>query len=421
MTIVLFPRGAPVMVRIPPELCTRCKGYKKLCGLPSCPILDRLRSQATALARARWERRIGGSTPPAVLVGEAGYPRATLYYMVPPGIEGPEAGAYEDPQGWSEKSVPLDMIIRLRSSLVSGSLKWDVKRPLDLTYSMEVGLAAVSLRPVESEVELERLPLPKVRFDGFTSPLGPTAPASSLRISGSPLLAKKMESMIWDDVKAEVGVRELWRSGLDVYRIQRALSLGMLGRLRRRRLVPTRWAITAVDEILSRYFRERLRTAKEISDLEVYYREYLGNRFLIIMKPGPGWFEWVELWHPMGLWTGGATKVTVWRLTEDPMGRRTADDGGFSAAKEAVLEHLAKRGRRADVIIVREILPTYYAPVGNWHIRETVKRALQEGFVDKALSPQELEALASKRIESWGKAKGRLMLLKDRITLERFW
>nr|WP_256205084.1 hypothetical protein [Aeropyrum camini] len=54
------------------------------------------------------------------------------------------------------------------------------------------------------------------------------------------------------------------------------------------------------------------------------------------------------------------------------------EDGGFSAAKLPVLEHLYSRGRRADVIIVREVLPQYYAPVGNWHIRETVKHALSQ-------------------------------------------
>ncbi len=62
------------MPRIPPELCTRCKGYRLLCGLPSCPILDRLRSQARSLERAGWSQELHGSTPPSILVGERGYP-----------------------------------------------------------------------------------------------------------------------------------------------------------------------------------------------------------------------------------------------------------------------------------------------------------------------------------------------------------
>jgi len=60
------------------------------------------------------------------------------------------------------------------------------------------------------------------------------------------------------------------------------------------------------------------------------------------------------------------------------LGRATAMDGGFSAARLAVLEHLASIRRRADALIVREILPTYYAPVGNWHIRESVRLALSK-------------------------------------------
>ncbi len=41
-------------------------------------------------------------------------------------------------------------------------------------------------------------------------------------------------------------------------------------------------------------------------------------------------------------------------------------DGGYHAARLAVLEHLYKRGMRASIIVVREITPRYYASVGNW-------------------------------------------------------
>ncbi|MEM0193757.1 MAG: hypothetical protein QXF27_04190, partial [Metallosphaera sp.] len=33
--------------------------------------------------------------------------------------------------------------------------------------------------------------------------------------------------------------------------------------------------------------------------------------------------------------------------------------------------------RSAGVIIIREITKDYFAPLGNWHIRETVKRSFQ--------------------------------------------
>jgi hypothetical protein len=49
-------------------------------------------------------------------------------------------------------------------------------------------------------------------------------------------------------------------------------------------------------------------------------------------------------------------------------------DGGFEAARVAVLETLAALGRRGTVSIVRWIGEDYYVSVGNWQIRETLRR-----------------------------------------------
>jgi len=231
---------------------------------------------------------------------------------------------------------------------------------------------------VDSELILKAPPVPTLRFDGVTKPVGPRAPVERIVISGSPKLRAPVEKIIWDDAKAEEAIWELYRSGVDVYKIQDLLSLGFLGRLRGRKMVPTRWAITAVDDSLSRMLREQIRDSEEISEIRVYTHEYLGNRFLVALLPGEGSFEWIEIWHPMSVWASAASKPILWVVREDPLGRATAMDGGFSAARLAVLEHLASIRRRADALIVREILPTYYAPVGNWHIRESVRLALSK-------------------------------------------
>ena len=373
------------MPRIPPELCAKCKGYKRLCGLPTCPILQRFRTQAMAATRIEG-RRVDGATPPGVLVGESGYPRVNLYLLIPPGIHGEEARDYENPQGWADRRYTLARIIRLRSSSLGGKTRVDASNPLRL-YETELGLTALSERPVETEAILRKPPVPRLRFDGLTKPLGPTAPIEKVTVEGSPRLHPRLEKLIWDDVRAEDAAWELYRSGVDVYTIQRAFSLGMLGRLQRRRIVPTRWTITAVDEILSRRLRAETRGREAVDQAELYYGEYLGNKFIIVLLPGPGSIEWIEVWHPRTVWTRRSNKPVIYYLYEDPLGRKTMEDGGYSAAKLPVLEHLHARGRTADVVIIREILPTYYAPIGNWHIRETVRRALAQGPLAKAVDP----------------------------------
>lgn len=364
------------MPRIPPELCTRCKGYKLLCGLTSCPILERFRVQTLATVRIRG-RELEGYTPPSAIVGEQGYPRVRVYYMIPPGEEPERAWYYDSPREWAARREPLRSIISLRSSLVSAVINSPVNEPWRL-YELELSLAAVSERPVDSEAVLRKPPIPRLRFDGITKPVGPSSPADRVRVVSNPRIPRPLEKLIWDDVKAYTAARILYDKGIDVYVIHRAMSLGLLGRTRARRLVPTRWAITAVDDIISGILRSRIRKYKWIDRVEVRMGEYLGNRFAVILYPGAGSFDWIEAWHPRGLWTRESSEPVVWHVHEDPLGNATEMDGGFSAARLAVLEHLDKRREAANAIIVREILPTYYAPVGNWHIREHIRLLMEK-------------------------------------------
>ncbi|MET1127811.1 MAG: Nre family DNA repair protein [Thermoproteota archaeon] len=359
------------MPSIPPSLCIRCKGYKLLCGLPRCPILERFRAQTLTSVRIRG-RELEGYTPPSAIVGEWGYPRVRVYYMVPPGEDRGRAWFYDAPREWAARRVPLDSIVALRSSLVSATLELHVSDPWKL-YEKEISLAAVSERPVDSEALLKKPPEPRLRFDGVTKPVGPASPAEKVVVAENPRVPRPLEKILWDDLRAEEAVLELYRRGIDVYTIQRAMSLGLLGRSRLRKLVPTRWAITAVDDAVSRELRRRVRGYRWLGRVEVRVGEYLGNRFVVVLYPGAGTFEWIEVWHPRSLWTGRSREPLVWRLVENPMGRAPDIDGGFSAARLAVLEHLDARRLSADAIILREILPSYYAPVGNWQIRENVR------------------------------------------------
>jgi len=365
------------MPRIPPELCTRCKGYKRLCGLPRCPILERFRSQITAINMLR-DRSLTGYTPPSTIVGEHGYPRVSIHYMIPPDTSMMEARLHDDPQAWASSNTPLSKIIELRSRLVSAILRMDVRDPWRL-YELEIPLAASSVKPVDSEAVLSNIPKPRLVFDGVSKPVGPSAPAIRVRVTSNPKPPKIVEKLIWDDMTASRMIIKLYESGVDYYTIQRLLSLGMLGRLRNRRIVPTRWAITAVDDTVSQQLRRRIVGYREVDRVEVYKWEYLGNKFIIVMKPGPGSIEWLEAWHPSGLWTSGTSRITYWRLIEDPKGRATASDGGFSAARTSILEYMESKRVKGDAVIIREIKPSYYAPVGNWHIRESVRRALERG------------------------------------------
>jgi len=62
------------------------------------------------------------------------------------------------------------------------------------------------------------------------------------------------------DVKAETAIDELHSKGVDNYKIQQSLSTGILGQEENRKLVPTRWSITASDDMISKKATGRCQT-----------------------------------------------------------------------------------------------------------------------------------------------------------------
>jgi hypothetical protein len=384
--------------RIPPELCARCKGYKRLCGLPYCPILARFRAQVQALSRATNPRDVEGSSPPSIVVGERNYPSVPIFYQIPPGIWGESARRYDDPIGWHSSSTSLGEILQLRSQLVGALTRAKATDPWSL-YEKEVSVAAASIKPVDSEASLEKPPIPTLRFDGLLAPQGPSAPATLLKITSNPVLPKRVEKMIWDDVSAAEAVIDLYNNNIDIYTIMKAFSLGLFGKRRNRRLVPTRWAITAVDQIISTNLLRSVRTFRPINEIRVFSYSYLGNIFTIILLPGSYEAELYEVWHPFTPWTQGAREPVVYRISERSSLRMNVIDGGYIAIRLAIAEYLFRERRQAKAIIIREITRDYYAPVGNWHIRESVRKALSLTPF-KTNSLKEAIAEASKMLKS---------------------
>ncbi|MCD6488955.1 MAG: hypothetical protein J7K21_07020, partial [Desulfurococcales archaeon] len=316
------------MVKVPIDLCLRCKGARHLCGLGYCPLLQSFRSRVVSLQSIKG-LEVDGSTPPSLIVGEKGYPRINIYFNVPPGIRGDEAKIFDDPLSWHLRKG-LNDIIGLRSRLLSLRLRAYTHNPYSL-YEKEIGLAAISLRPVDTEARLRKKPVPRIVFDPLLPPRGPSAPVSKVKVVGNPVVPRRVDRIIWDDVRAEEAIWELYREGVDIYTIIRAFTIGFLGRKGQKRLVPTRWGITAVDSMISHKLLRRIKTYKLINDLLVFYSEYLYNKYLIVLAPSGYRGMWIEVWLPNSLWNPHAEPATL-IVKEDHKGRMNIIDGGYIAA-----------------------------------------------------------------------------------------
>ncbi|MCD6084699.1 MAG: hypothetical protein J7J20_04070 [Desulfurococcales archaeon] len=382
------------MVRIDPRLCILCRGGKALCGYAYCPII------AEAMASIKVKKISGrkeffGSSPPSVFVGRFGYPEVLAGPSAPPVVG--DTSIYDLPEKWLV--LPIEKILDYRLSLVTARQRVKVS---DISKSRLIELLhelVLSVRPIEVEVELLKPPKPIVRLSEYEAPQGPTAPLKNFRIVGSGASARVIESVYSDaDMRATSAIIKLYRYGVPITHIQRMLSVGALGRGRRRRLVPTRWSITAVDDTVSKYLIKKVKDLPVISEYRVYVRKHAKNLFLAILTPRHWSFEWMEAWYPNSTWNPGEGEVSIEGDYEGFRGRRTyASIGGcYYAARLATAEHLLSVGRQATAVVLREIYPGFNIPVGVWFVRENLRAMFRAGLIAKVSTFEEVVELINK-------------------------
>jgi len=370
--------------------CALCKGSKMLCGKTSCPLLAKY--YALLRARGRVSQEFAGSSPPSVFVGRHGYPKVRVGPMVPPEIG--DTSIYDSPERWID--LRINDILNYRSVLVRGMKVARVEEARDPgRYLATLQEIAISRGPVDSDVALAKRPLERIVVDGESQPFGPSAPLRRFD-PHNPKADPRLEKAYYDtDLRAAEAVHALYLNGVEVTRIQRAFSAGVFGV--ERRLVPTRWSITAVDSTIGERFLKDVRTYEPIDRYLIFRSDRFENRFLVIMMPGAWSYELVEAWYPGTIWNPYGRNEFLISDHEFYEGRSDyASIGGcYYAARMAVSEHLWRMGRQAEVVVLREAQPSYILPVGVWHVRENVRAALRDGPAEAETFEEVLAAISA--------------------------
>ena len=266
------------------SICVICKGARFLCGKTRCPIMVKVNYYLKSVPLMASED-ISGVSPPSVFIGRIGYPHVYAGPLVPPVNE--DTSLYDLPELWFGKSI--DEIVGFRSMLVRGKHHVHVQKFMQagkiVEQTRELALAENS---VDIELNLTKKPRGSIFMDDDVQPFGPSAPIRDLHV-GNARFDNRIEKAYYDtDLRAVPAVLELYNRGVMVTKIQRAFSVGAFGIEKNRRLVPTRWSITAVDDIVSKNLRKQVKTFPEINEYRVYESQYLDNIFEILMIPACG-------------------------------------------------------------------------------------------------------------------------------------
>jgi hypothetical protein len=353
---------------------------RRLAEERSYEVLDHLEDVEARVDEALQGDSLFGSTAPSVFVGRTGYPRVSTGILSP--VAGADApGEFRTSGEWYQRGLDIDDVLQYRTGLLNSRQQSGVD--VHETWDGFVGVqreVAISDRPVDVEIGLSETPDIDLSLDDVATPTGPTAQARDATVTENPHVPPAVEKTLEDDEwNAQGAMTYLYRRGLDVYDINNVLSVGALGKGPNRRLVPTRWSITAVDDAIGTYLHGQVRNNPSIDQVEVRANAYMGNRYWVILTPGSWEFELVEMKAPGSVWNpAGDGNVWVGSASEGYRGRTEYVEetaGAYYAARLGVLEHLADRDRQAKALVLREVSDEYWAPVGVWQVRESVRNA----------------------------------------------
>ena len=321
-----------------------------------------------------------GSSPPSIFIGsKLKYPEVNVGILSPP-AEIEEAWMYDDPAFWVQEEFTMEEIAQLRATLINSRFKSNVYEVKNtgkfLESAQEIGMAA---KPVDVEIKLNKVPNIRFDFEKIALPVGPSGELKQVKILENTKIDNKVEKVVNDtDLKATEALNYLYDSGFDENTLSKLLSIGVLGLKKNRKLVPTRFSITATDDILGKQLIKKIKNYNIVNDYLLYQGNYFGNYYFILMFPEVWQYELFEGYLPRSLWNFGS-EIKFAIDYESLFGRSYyahMTSGGYYASRLPVLEHLSNLKRQASCLVIRFETPEYKIPLGVFVVRSAARKTL---------------------------------------------
>lgn len=303
---------------------------------------------------------------PNIFVGRFGYPNINV------GILNTEDYTiHDEPLEWSKNNVQIPEIIRLRTQLINSTFKTTINSFNEKLTQMAQEISQAT-KPVGVEINLQEKPQFKLTLNQEAAPHGANTKLKKAQLTENPKIPAHIDYVVSDtDLKAREALEILYNKGYDEHTLTKLLSVGNIGIKKQRKLVPTRWGITAVHSTIGNHLVKKIKDYKQY-DYAAYYGGYLGNYYLILFFPEIWQYELFEI-----ITTEFAPFATDYEPYKGRKEYAHETAGGFYTCRMGCLEKLDYLKRQASVLALRFINPNeYIAPLGVWVTLEATRKAL---------------------------------------------
>ncbi len=349
--------------------------YCKICGEDNC------KKHSFLLGKTITLKEFSGSSPPEIFVGKWNYPNVYTGILSPD--ESGNTQIMSSPELWHQNKLSIPEILDFRNKLIYGRKQSNIKQKIINSNFLSVFKeVAMTHKSVSTEFKLKKPITKNLERESKVPLIAHAADIERVRLQENPSVKPKVDYIVNDtDAKSVTSILELDKAGIETTSIMKLLSAGLLGMKTNRKLVPTRWSISAVDDTISKNKLKNIKLFSEIPEIQLFNAEYLGNHYEFLLLPDKFSFEVIET----SLSSGG-----FWQDYESFQPRkRYAEDitGAYYVNRLALCEYLEKVKRQAQCLVMREVRPEYYAPMGVGILRQISREAFSK-------SPEKFSTIA---------------------------
>lgn len=221
----------------------------------------------------------------------------------------------------------------------------------------------------------------KILTNKVSGIMGSKNELESLEATQNTQTSKQIEKYSEGDTKAREAIINLYKQGKNEHQIIHLLALGVFGIQINKKLVPSRWAITAYDQTIEKHLHKEIIKYNSINKFEVYYYKNKSDTHVNILLPDSYHGEHFEDWE-------GQIKPDYFNNNNKLSTSEPNNAGGYFATKIALHEHLQKRKKQAAAIMIR-VIRNYDVPLGVVFVRECVR----ESFKNKIFETTDFKEL----------------------------
>lgn len=340
----------------------------KICGSENC------KKHTVLIGKIQELKEFSGSSPPEIFIGKWNYPNVYIGILSPKNYGNNEI--LSSPEIWHKNKLNIPEIISLRNQLIYGRTTGNVKKiKLENKIIKTMQEVAMSSKSIATEFKLEKSIINNFEKENSVPLIKNAANLKSAKLEENPKVENKVDYLVSDKhIKSKDAILELDKYKISTTTIIKILSAGLLGIEKNRKLVPTRWSITATDDILSKTKIRKIKEYSLISDILIFNSEYLGNHYEFLLLPEEFGFEVIEI---------SLKNFGVWQDYETNFGRKNYASnvtGAYYANRLALTEYLEKNKKQAKCIVFRQISEEYTAPLGVGILRQISREAFSKDY-----------------------------------------